>query len=82
METERIRLNSKKRRMDIKRGINKKTLIRLFVAFILSIFFALIIVISSGNLPNLIKKFNKYKGAYYPHDEERIEYLIRKKDNK
>ena len=68
--------------MDIKTRINKKTLIRLFVAFILSIFFALIIVISSGNFTNLIKKFNKYKGTYYPHDKERIEYLIRKEDNK
>lgn len=78
-----FRMNSKKRRgRGIKRRIEKKTLIRLTVAFILSILFALIVVISSGSLPNFIKKFNEYKGTYYPHDKERIDYLKRKGDNK
>ncbi|MBI5183571.1 MAG: hypothetical protein HY999_04345 [Nitrospinae bacterium] len=67
----------KSRRRGIKRRIKKKTLIMVTVAFILSILFAFIVAITSGGFPRFIETFNKYKGTYYPHDQERIDYLKR-----
>ncbi|MBI5183163.1 MAG: hypothetical protein HY999_02220 [Nitrospinae bacterium] len=55
--------------------IKRKTLIRLTIAFILSILFAFIIAITSDSFPGLIERFNRYKGTYYPYDKERIDYL-------